>query len=232
MNKVILSCVFSVISFANVFGMIPPEEKSALTMPETSSMKDVAAINKDIRVFSDFLEEHKDEQTLSPTDQAELRQRFINLEPAFTALLSFSNKDIYDCLKPFMLSLDSIDTHGFEKLKTACLNPEDLKKVNEIIENPGYWDFDTLGADFRGSGEDYSETNKTLLALCNLLCPLADEMIDIDKYYQGTLSGTKYDIQEFLQHAISNKDFSPFFFTELEGFFIQIEHLIYYFSCK
>lgn len=213
MKKVVLSCVFSAISFANVFGMIPPEEKSALTMPETSSMKDVATINKDIRVFSDFLEEHKDEQTLSPTNQAELRQRFINLEPAFTALLSFSNKDIYDCLKPFMLSLDSIDTHGFEKLKTACLNPEDLKKVNEIIENPGYWDFDTLGADFRGSGEDYSETNKTLLALCNLLGPLIKTASLFAKNLEDPYALEV--INSFIKQTEDNKDFTSFFFTEL-----------------
>ena len=71
MKKVVLSCVFSVISFANVFGMIPPEEKSVVSekSPVSSQLlfspEDMAAV----QAFSDFLKENADEEFAEIEDE-------------------------------------------------------------------------------------------------------------------------------------------------------------------
>lgn len=113
--------------------MLPSEEKSALTMSETSSVKDIAAINEDIRTFSDFLEEHKDEETLSPTDQAELRQKFINLEPALQAMMSWPNDKVFETLRALLIkSFFWCDDDGCKIFHEAC-DKESKKSVTVLI---------------------------------------------------------------------------------------------------
>ena len=218
MKKVVLSCVFSIISFANVFGMIPPEKKSASTISETSVSKNIAEINEDIRAFSDFLEEHKDEETLSPADQAELKQRFIDLEPAFSALLSFSNKDIYDCLKPFMLSITDYNT----KLMQICLNSNDYPIVHRFYKDIRYyW---ACSDKIKFSNEDYSKIDNALIALCKLILKFASIMSQSDEYYRPNIKFNISCIEDFLQET--DNYFTPLFFAELWASFMNLGSML------
>lgn len=110
MKKVVLSCVFSAISFANVFGMIPPEEKSAVSekSPVSSQLlfapEDMAAV----QAFSDFLKENADEEFAEIED--ELKDLFGKLKTPLKHLQASeineeNNEILFKALAPLFYNL-------------------------------------------------------------------------------------------------------------------------------
>ena len=96
MKKVVLSCFFGFISFANEFGMIPPEEKSAVSEKSHASSQvlfspeDMTAI----KTFSDFLKKNADEEF--DVIRYELKDLFYELETPLEHLLSLEKNKAND----------------------------------------------------------------------------------------------------------------------------------------
>ena len=150
MKKVVLSCVFSIISFANVFGMIPPEEKSVVS--EKSPVSSEALFSSEdmtaIKTFSDFLKENADEEL--DIIRYDLKDLFLKLETPLQHLVSLENNKandeiIFKALAPLFCNMletketfDLVDQISFEcagKIKIGTPLVSLLPRFFQIIRD-------------------------------------------------------------------------------------------------